>query len=73
MADHEIVIRVVVEQPSAAPSTPADEFQEVGKRTPSQLMRLALMRRYNRQKPSIAFESYYERIMQTMIEAIDKS
>jgi hypothetical protein len=72
----EIVIRVVVEQPSQpAPISPADDFVEVkGKEyTPSQQLRLALRRRHLAAGGTDEdFEPMYKREMARIISVIDK-
>lgn len=74
MAEHEIVIRVVVEQPSAAAAPPVEEFTEVEGKTysPSQLLRFAIYRAWVLDTTTTKFEDYYKRRMERIVEVIDK-
>lgn len=74
MAEHEILIRVVVEQLSAVSAPPEDDFTEVkGKEyTSSQLLRFALRRAFDKEPTVDGWEYYYRMRMARIIDVIDK-
>lgn len=72
MTPQEIIVRVVVEQPSSPPA--ADDFIEVkGKTyTPSQRLRFALYDKWVASSSTGEFEVWYETQMQRIIDAMNK-